>query len=66
MTDLVPASDAALDQLQQTTQRARDFIAQGQAASTARAYRNDWADFTTLCQERGCLSLTALPATASP
>jgi site-specific recombinase XerD len=65
MTDLVPASESALVQLQQTSERARDFIAQGQAASTVRAYRNDWADFTTWCQKRGRVSLPALPATVA-
>lgn len=65
MTDLVPASEAALVQLHQTAERARDFIAQGQAASTGRAYRTDWADFTTWCQERGRVPLPALPATVA-
>lgn len=65
MTDLVPTSEVTLVQLQQTAERARDFISQGQATSTGRAYRNDWADFTTWCQERGRVSLPALPATVA-
>lgn len=57
MTDLAPASEAAFVQLHQTAERARDLISQGQATSTGRAYRNDWADFTTWCQKRGRVSL---------
>jgi site-specific recombinase XerD len=65
MTDLVPASEVALIQLQQTSARARDFVAQGHAASTARAYRTDWADFTAWCEQRGRVALPALPATVA-
>jgi integrase len=40
--------------------QARTYLAHAKARNTLRAYRTDWADFTTWCDEQ---SLPALPAT---
>lgn len=62
MSELLPADEAALARLAPTLEKARGFVAQSQAANTARAYAADWAHFAAWCRERGLSSLPAPPA----
>lgn len=48
-------------QLVEVAQTAMEYAAKSKAASTVKAYQNDWQDFTAWCAEQG---LQALPATA--
>lgn len=43
-------------------EQAHDYIARAKADNTLKAYRTDWADFTTWCEARG---MKAMPAEAS-
>jgi site-specific recombinase XerD len=45
------------------TEQARAYIGQAKAKNTLRAYRADWADFTTWCQEHHRVALPAAPET---
>ena len=65
MTELLPADEAALARLAPTIERARAFVAQGQAANTARAYAADWAHFSAWCADHGLAALPAAPATVA-
>jgi integrase len=65
MTEIVPTAEAALARLAPTIDKARAFVAQSQAANTARAYAADWAHFEGWCTERGVLALPATPATVA-
>lgn len=44
---------------------ARDFIGAARAENTTRAYRSDWADFTTWCESHAVASLPAAPDTVA-
>jgi site-specific recombinase XerD len=46
-------------QLDQIDQRARDYAAHSRAPNTLKAYRQDWAHFTTWCEAHGLQSLPA-------
>jgi integrase len=43
--------------------RAANFARSSRAAATERAYRSDWADFSSWCERAGLLALPAEPAT---
>ncbi len=64
-TALVPQVAAPPPTLYTTAERARDYARAARAANTRRAYRADWADFTTWCQERGRGALPAAPETVA-
>jgi site-specific recombinase XerD len=51
--------------VQQAAERARDYAKHADAANTLRAYRADWADFTTWCEGAGRISLPAAPETVA-
>jgi site-specific recombinase XerD len=51
--------------LAESAARARAYAAASRAPNTVRAYRADWAHFTTWCAARGVDALPALPATVS-
>lgn len=60
--ELVPVNNAELMlKLQETAAKAKDYARKATASSTTRAYRADWADFTSWCSEQQRM---ALPATA--
>lgn len=42
---------------------AREYIQASKAENTLRAYRGDWADFSTWCEEKGLCPLPAAPET---
>lgn len=63
MTELAPADPAALARLAANVAKAHAFVAQSQAANTARAYAADWAHFSAWCAERSLPALPAAPAT---
>lgn len=65
MADLITADEAALTRLQPMLEKARDFVAQSQAANTTRAYAADWEHFTAWCTEHGLVALPATPATVA-
>src|SRR4051794_19580292 len=50
---------AGLARLEVVAGQARDYAAAARAANTVRAYRADWRDFTTWCDQ---LDLPPLPA----
>jgi len=57
--DLIPAQETLRAALAVAKEQARDYAREAKAANTRRAYRADWADFTTWCIAH---ALTALPA----
>jgi site-specific recombinase XerD len=54
-------SHVGLAHLEAVADQARDYAAAARAKNTIRAYRADWADFTSWCDQLG---LHSLPATA--
>ena len=59
-----PAPDAgALAPYQQPSMPSQHYAASASAPNTRRAYRADWAAFTTWCEREGIPSLPAQPAT---
>src|ERR1700704_1406142 len=46
-------------------ERARDYARNARAANTIRAYRSDWADFTTWCAAAARSALPAEPDTVA-
>lgn len=46
-------------------ENAREYAGEALAPNTLRAYRADWADFTTWCQRGGVSALPAEPATVA-
>jgi len=58
MTELIPAHDVALMDLEAIAVEAEAYHAQARAAATLRAYRTDWRAFETWCAAH---QLTALP-----
>lgn len=59
------ADSAALAHLQETADRAREYVRQSKAANTRRAYRADWEHFTSWCMSHGCTALPAAPETVA-
>jgi site-specific recombinase XerD len=55
----------ALTRLENVGARAREFVRQAKAASTRRAYRADWADFSAWCAQYHRESLPARPDTVA-
>jgi len=55
----IPPEELRAATLYKAEERARHYARESRAVNTRRAYRADWADFTTWCQEHG---RTALPA----
>jgi integrase len=47
------------------SEKAKSYASQSKAASTLRAYRAGWADFTTWCEANGRQPLPAAPATVA-
>lgn len=46
-------------------EQAHDYITRAKAESTMKAYRTDWADFTSWCDAQGLVSMPAAPATVA-
>lgn len=64
--ELVPVETIDLTtKIQEASARAKDYASKASAGSTMRAYRADWADFTTWCQEQNRLALPAAPETVA-
>ena len=59
------ASAQRLAPLARTTERARDYIKEGKAPNTRRAYAADWRDFRAWCVLHGRPSLPASPETVA-
>jgi site-specific recombinase XerD len=60
------AVPARADELARLGERVRDYVTASKAPSTLRAYRTDWAAFTSWCDERGVERLPAEPSTVAP
>jgi integrase len=61
---MVPISPASLT-LAALDERVTDFIVASKAPATLRAYRSDWAAFTSWCDKRSLASLPAAPDTVA-
>ena len=46
-------------------EEAREYIRQSKSENTRRAYKSDWADFTSWCTEHKRASMPALPETVA-
>jgi integrase len=63
---IVVSSEATLStELHGAAERTREFIEQGVADNTRRAYTSDWALFTSWCKRVGLASLPAEPSTVA-
>jgi len=60
---VVPTDGSRAATLYKAEERARHYARESRAANTRRAYRADWADFTTWCQAHGRTALPAVPET---
>lgn len=60
---LVRGEETRATTLYKAEERARHYARESRAPNTRRAYRADWADFTTWCQTQGKTALPATPAT---
>ena len=67
MSDLVHPDPGpqSLGPLAADHQAARRFAAAARSSATLRAYRSDWADFSSWCAERGLVPMPATPETVS-
>jgi integrase len=63
MTELIPAHDVALMDLEAIAVEAEAYHAQARAESTLRAYRADWRAFEAWCLTHGLSALPAAPET---
>ena len=60
MAETLPALPVDLSDL---AARAAEFARSSRSAATERAYRSDWADFSSWCERAGLSPLPASPAT---
>lgn len=65
MGDVVPVSVLVTTTVEETARRARDYARKANADNTMRAYRADWADFTTWCRDNEVQALPAAPETVA-
>jgi len=59
---LVPTNESHVPSLYNAQERARHYARESRASNTRRAYRADWADFTTWSAAHGRTALPASPA----
>ena len=59
------AGDRLPSALAADAEAARRFASAARSDATLRAYRSDWADFSTWCDDRGLVSMPAAPETVS-
>jgi site-specific recombinase XerD len=52
-------------ELAELAEHAHDYITQAKAENTLKAYRSDWADFTTWCDAQGLTTMPAEPGTVA-
>jgi len=60
---LLVSPSSSSSSLSPFNQRIQDYAAGSKAASTKRAYRADWVNFTRWCDQQGVAALPAAPAT---
>jgi len=60
-----PAAATALARLEAVAEEARDYAPHAKAPNTLKAYRCDWADFSTWCATHQCQALPAEPQTVA-
>lgn len=61
----MPLDDPVSGSLERLAARAEEYVDAAQAASTRKAYRSDWAEFSSWAKPRGFAVMPAAPATVA-
>lgn len=65
VNELIPIEQAAIARLEELHNQAGDYIRASKAENTRRAYRADWADFLSFCDDHHLPAMPAAPATVA-